>query len=122
MYQIEHFAGIGLTVSEIASLLRVSERTLYVWLHDPEVNAAFRKGRTSSLAVAGRMLWERINAGDLGAIIWYEKTRGHRSDRVHVLNEDDARSLLSNIRQLSDKQLRHIAGGGSPLDLLDACD
>ncbi|MEA5424279.1 hypothetical protein [Synechococcus sp. CCY9202] len=118
LHQIEQFAAIGLANAEIACLVGVSERTLYSWLHKPMVIAALKKGRANGLAVAGKKLWDRVNAGDLSAIIWFEKTRGRRSDRVQVINEDEAVDITRQLRAMTDDQLRRIADGQSPVDVL----
>lgn len=112
--EIRTYAAIGLTMAEIASLLGVSAGTFSAWQANPDVYEAVQKGRTQALALVGKALFDKAKAGDLGSIVWFEKTRGKRSDRVVVVNEDEASRITRQIKGLSVDQLRRLADGEHP--------
>jgi transposase-like protein len=117
--QIEQFGALGLTQAEIAPLLGVSSTTFENWLRQyPEVYESWKRGKSKGLAVAGKALHDKVKSGDVTAIIWYEKTRGRRSDRIEIVREDDYNTITSTISQLSVEQLQRIADGESPIDVL----
>jgi len=116
--QIERFAAIGLTQREIALMVEVSQRTFEKWCQSKEVIAAIEKGRANGLAVAGKALHDKMVAGDIAAIIWYEKTRGRRTDRIEVVQEDQSQAIQRLISTMTPDQLQRVANGESPSEVL----
>lgn len=116
--QIEQFAGIGMTRAEIAHLIGITARQLHRWQEKPEVLAAIERGRARSLSVVGKKLFEKAKQGDTTAIIWFEKTRGRRSERIQVVNEDDAARIQRQLPSMTTEQLERVANGESPIDVL----
>jgi predicted DNA-binding protein (UPF0251 family) len=116
--QIERFAAIGLTQREIACMVEVSQRTFEKWAQSAAVIAAIQKGRANGLAVAGKALHDKMVAGDVTAIIWYEKTRGRRTDRIEVVQEDQSHAIQRLIATMTPDQLQRVANGESPSEVL----
>jgi hypothetical protein len=80
--QIEKMAGLGLTEEKICLLLGISERTLLRRKKDhTELLSAMKRGMASAEGTVGTSLYDKAVAGDLGAIVWWEKTRSGRTDR-----------------------------------------
>ena len=83
--EAERLAGLGLSQAEIALSLGISEDTLARRKADSaDFAEAIKKGQTSAKAEIGNKLFELAKAGDLGAIIWIEKTRFGYSDKMNV--------------------------------------
>lgn len=74
--EVEKLAAAGLTLEEIADSLGISRTSLF--RHRKEMNQleqAIKKGRLQAHAKVSNALFELAISGDLGAIVWYEKTR-----------------------------------------------
>lgn len=81
--EVERLAGLGLTQEEIALSLGISERTLYEnKAKSAEFAEAIKSGKAKTKRTVTNKLMEKIEDGDLGAIIWYEKTRLGFNDKV----------------------------------------
>jgi len=105
--KVKHLAGDGLNEFQICDVLGICWRTLY---RRKRANVSFvnaiQEGRSKAAGVIANRLYEKAKTGDLGAIIWYEKTRQGRTDRTEI---------TSVIRKLDDEtilRLLDIAGGG----------
>jgi len=81
--EVEAMAGAGLSVARICKAMGFSERTLRRWRKlRPQLEAAVEKGQARTEARVGQKLVEKALAGDVTAIVWYEKTRcGRRETR-----------------------------------------
>jgi transposase-like protein len=83
--QIEAMAGAGLPMAKIARAMDLSQRTLYKWRRlRASLDAAIEKGLAKTEAAIGKVLVDKAKAGDLGAIVWWEKTRAGRRDTTGV--------------------------------------
>lgn len=102
--RVAELAGRGLTQAEICAVLGISETTLYDRKRDSEVFAdAINRGRAHAAQDVANALYEKATVDkDLGAIIWYEKTRRGLSDRVQ-------QHITVDVSKLSDDELRAIA-------------
>jgi hypothetical protein len=83
--EVERLAANGLTHAEIAQALGVSRHTI---MRRKRTEASFataiKRGElTAKIRIAGKLL-ELCEAGNLGAIIWYEKTRCGYSDKRQI--------------------------------------
>lgn len=88
--EVERLAGLGLTHAEICLCLGISERTLrYRKRQSADFAAAIENGRARAAQQVSNKLFERCMAGDLGAIVWYEKTRRGMSDKVQLSGDED---------------------------------
>jgi transcriptional regulator with XRE-family HTH domain len=103
--RVEELAAQGLTREEIALCLGVSETTLYNRRRESEVfDAAIKSGKAKAASEIANKLYQLARGGDLGAIIWYEKTRRGLSDRMQ-------QQITVDVSKLSDDELRAIAEG-----------
>ena len=96
--QIEALAGRGLTQEEICYSLGISRDTLDRRKKDSAVFAeSIKRGRAQSHAVIANALYELAKGGNLGAIVWYEKTRcGLTEDRILLDRIEAIESLLED--------------------------
>ncbi len=90
--RVEMLAGRGLTQAEIATSLGISERTLAYRKRDfADFAAAIKKGKADAAEVVANSLFTLCKKGNLGALIWYEKTRRGLSDKLDLnVNDVDA--------------------------------
>lgn len=81
--QVAELAGRGLSQAEICLMLGISETTLYERKRESAVFAeAIKRGRAVAADAVANKLFDMAKGGDLGAIVWWEKTRRGLSDRV----------------------------------------
>lgn len=87
---VERLAGDGLTQEEIALALGISDDTLQRRKRDTAAFAdAIKRGKANAAAEVANMLMTLVRKGDLGAIVWYEKTRRGLSDKMtNVFTQD----------------------------------
>lgn len=88
--RVEELAGQGLSQAEICLMLDISESTLYRRKLDLEVlTEAIKRGKASAASEVANKLFTMAKSGDLGAIVWWEKTRRGLSDKTtHVISDD----------------------------------
>ena len=74
---VRKLAGLGLTVQQIYNYYGMSDKT---WgkkrKRYPELELAMKQGRAVNIGWASQKLREKMEAGNLGAIIFYLKTQG----------------------------------------------
>lgn len=105
---VERLAGLGLTQAEICTSLGISERTLYRRKRDMAVVAdAIKRGQAKTAETVSNWLFELCKKRNLGAIIWFEKTRRGLSERVDMTIRDwreEARQHgVDDVDELFDK-------------------
>lgn len=99
--EVERLAGLGLTQEEIAATLGINEKTLRRRKAELSVlSDAIKRGRAAAGVVVANELFTKCKGGDLGAIIWYEKTRRGLSDK-----------LVVDLSKLTDDQLSALVEG-----------
>lgn len=81
--RVAELAGRGLTQIEICAVLGISDRTLRNHkLVDSVLADAIKAGKAQAAVEVANALYTKATIDkDLGAIIWYEKTRRGLSDR-----------------------------------------
>lgn len=80
--RVEEYAAQGLSQAEICLCLGISEDTLSRRKADSAAIAdAIKTGKAKAASEISNKLYQMAKSGDLGAIIWYEKTRRGLSDR-----------------------------------------
>ncbi len=88
--RIEELAAQGLSQAEICLCIGISESTLYRRKTDMEVlTEAIKSGRAKAASAIANTLYLMARGGDLGAIVWWEKTRRGLSEKTtHVFAND----------------------------------
>jgi ABC-type molybdate transport system substrate-binding protein len=95
--EVERLAGLGFTLEEISDHLGIHYTTLNRRRKEKEeLQAAIKRGKTAAAAKVSSKLMDKVESGDLGAIIWYEKTRRGLTDRV--VNEQAGELVIRVIR------------------------
>ncbi len=77
---VENASGMGLSHEDIAILLGVKDPKTIRRRYRKELNS----GRVKANLQVGTRLFEKCKAGDNTAIIWWEKTRAGKSDRIAI--------------------------------------
>lgn len=94
LHQIEVLAGHGFTLAKIADFLGCSERTFRQRRSDDEVvSAALKKGLAISEAKIANALFRLAMSGNLGAIVWWEKTRAGRRENADPSKESQGGTM-----------------------------
>jgi transcriptional regulator with XRE-family HTH domain len=80
---VEVMAGNGLTQEEIALALGISLSTVTRRIRDSaDFDEAIKRGKAKAAAEVANLLMELCRKRDLGAIVWFEKTRRGLSDKM----------------------------------------
>lgn len=83
--QIKILAGFGLSEAKIARAIGLSPKTLQRRKRmNQQVLDAIETGKAIAEAAVSRSLYNLAIAGNVPAIIWYEKTRCGRHDRSEI--------------------------------------
>lgn len=83
--KVRKLAGDGLTDEEIALCLGISTDTIGRRKKDSaEFADAIKEGKAIAAGTVANALMELVKRKNLGAIVWYEKTRRGLSDRLSV--------------------------------------
>ncbi len=90
LQQIKVLAGFGLSIPKIALVLGISESTFYRRKRLlPAVKEAYEQGIALAEYAIAKTLYDMATVDrNLGAIIWWEKTRFGRSDRPAIETVD----------------------------------
>src|SRR5262245_26852560 len=81
--RVEELAAQGLSQAEICLVIGISEDTLTRRKQDNAVVAeAIKSGKAKAASEIANRLYQMAKQGDLGAIVWWEKTRRGLSDKV----------------------------------------
>jgi hypothetical protein len=103
--RIEQLAAQGLSQAEICLVIGISESTLYNRKRENEVfTEAIKRGKAKAASEISNRLYQMAKGGDLGAIVWWEKTRRGLSDKVQ-------QNINVDVSKLSDDELATIAKG-----------
>ena len=85
-------AGYGLTNRAVAHCLNIAPRTFDdILARDPELVAYLEKGRADAEQMVANALFTKAVGGDLGAIVWWEKTRAGRHEKQEIILTDEQR-------------------------------
>lgn len=91
--KVEALAAHGMSRGEIAAALGIHRNTLTICAKEnKEIEAAIERGTAKGIAVATSKLFEKVQAGDLGAICFFLKCRGGRDwqeRRVYDMTSSD---------------------------------
>ena len=125
--EIERMAGLGLSEQKIAVILGLSVPTFIARKQDdPRIGLAIEKGRADAEEKIGQTLYDKALGGDLGSIVWWEKTRAGRFERrreehtgkdggpiTTKADTDDSGELLSRLDRLATRSGAAPDRGGS---------
>ena len=101
--RVEELAAQGLSQAEICLVIGISEGTLYSRKRENEVvEEAIKRGKAKAASEISNTLYMMAKKGDLGAIVWWEKTRRGLTDKVQ-------QNLTIDVTKLSDDELRQLA-------------
>jgi hypothetical protein len=85
--RVEELAAQGLSQAEICLCIGIGETTLYSRKRENEVfEEAIKRGKAKAASEIANTLYMMAKRGDLGAIVWYEKTRRGLSDKTSSTN------------------------------------
>lgn len=86
--KVEALAADGLCEGEIAAALGFCQDTLINHKREnSEISVAIKRGKAKADGEVSSLLMTKIRTGDLGAMVWYEKTRKGMTDKVHQVTE-----------------------------------
>lgn len=91
--EVEKLAAMACTTEEIAHWFDVSSDTI-----ERNFAAILKKGRSKGKMSMKRALFQKVQAGDLGAMVWWGKNFAGMSDKVEQKQE-------INLTTMSDEQL-----------------
>jgi hypothetical protein len=81
--EIERLSGLGLNEAKIAYVMGMHPDTFRARKREHDrVLRAIENGKAKAENEIGRTLFDKARAGDLGAIVWWEKTRADRRETV----------------------------------------
>lgn len=85
--RVEDFAANGLKIEEMGPCLAMGSSTFFkLKAENVELQEAINRGKSRGASETAGELMKLVKAGNLSAIIWYEKTRCGRSERIDVNN------------------------------------
>jgi len=101
--QIERLAAV-LTIEQISDYLGIPQRTLYRRLQDdPNVMAAYKKGRATAAIGVGTSLLQQARDGNLTAMIFYAKTQmGWRETQQIEANVTNGKFIIDLVGDEND--------------------
>lgn len=109
--EIERLAGLGFTQGEICLRLGFSDETLRRRkMENGDIVEAIKRGKAAANDKVSSKLMELVNKGNLGAIIWYEKTRRGLSERVEITTWRDKIILGLRSGELDPQEVQQELG------------
>lgn len=81
--EVERLAGLGLSEAQICDCIGISNDTLTLRKRQyPEFTEALRRGKSRTISQVSNWLYELCAEKNLGALIWFEKTRAGFTEKV----------------------------------------
>lgn len=97
--RVEELAAQGLSQAEICLCLGISEDTLSRRKADSAAIAdAIKSGKAKAASEVANRLYLMAKGGDLGAIVWWEKTRRGLSDKTTTVVAQEVDYILDRLR------------------------
>lgn len=101
--EIEILSGQGFTQENLQDYYGISSTTWYGKIKKhPEIEKAYRKGKTKALAFVSSKLMEAIRGGNIAATIFYLRTQG----RWKVATDIDANLKVLDVTPTSAQELK----------------
>jgi len=86
--RIEALAGSGMTQEDICLAIGVKKDAYYSRKQEiPEIAEAIKSGKAKANAVVHSALMALVKAGNLGAMVWWEKSRRGMTDRINLTGQ-----------------------------------
>ena len=96
--RVEEYAAQGLSQAEICLCLGISEDTLSRRKADSAAIAdAIKRGKAKAVSEVADRLYLMAKGGDLGAIVWWEKTRRGLSDKTTTVVAQEVDYILDRL-------------------------
>jgi hypothetical protein len=118
---IAKLAGYGMTEASIAHILGMHPNTFARKKQDDErIVVALEKGKSDAEQRVGKALYTKAINGDLGAIVWWEKTRADRYERQrqeHTGKDGgpiETKAAADPVDYIAGELARLAAAGGTP--------
>lgn len=95
---VERMASLGMGFEEMSYLMGIHRETFNIY-RESHYSDAINKGRSRGRATSGAILFREMLAGNMTALIWYEKTRLGMTEKVHtVVSNPEGGPVESNVR------------------------
>ena len=105
--EIERLAGLGLNEAKIAYVMGMHPDTFRERKREHQrVLRAIENGKAQAENLVGGKLFTKAVAGDLGAIVWWEKTR---ADRRETVKQEIQQTVTVNVVELRERIESRIA-------------
>lgn len=86
--------GYGLTQEQVAHCMNIAPNTLAAMKErDQRVFAALEKGLAVAASFVGQALFTKAKQGDVGAIVWWEKTRAGRREPKQEIQAQNSNTI-----------------------------
>ena len=100
--EVETLAAV-LTTEQIADYFSISRRVFFDILErDEEVSALYKKGKARAVGFVAQNLIQKARSGDLGAQIFYLKTRAGRKETQRIEGAGDTGEHVIAYKWLDD--------------------
>lgn len=94
---VARLAALGLSFEELSYALGVHRNT-FLKYRESHFDEAIKRGRAQGRVTSGAVLMREMLAGNIAALIWYEKTRLGMTEKVHALvSNPDGGPLEANV-------------------------
>jgi hypothetical protein len=113
--KLRQLAADGLTLAEAAASLGIGSATLSRHMaKNDKIDAAIKEGRHLADAEVTNRLMALIRAENLGAVIWWEKTRKGYSERISLEGLDIDGAIERELAKLAGAGQIGAAGAAAP--------
>lgn len=113
--KLRQAAADGLTLAEAAARLGIGSATLSRHMaKNDKIDEAIKQGRKLADAEVSNRLMALVKAENLGAVIWWEKTRKGYSDRISLEGLDIDEAIRGELAKLASLGQAGATGAAAP--------
>jgi hypothetical protein len=110
--EVERLAGLGLSEAQICDCIGISNDTLTLRKKQyPQFTEALKRGKSRTLSQVSNWLYELCAEKNLGALIWYEKTRAGFTEKLTLEGNQEKPIVLTAVTNGSPNSLATFAPG-----------